>query len=101
MLRTACQEFFQAAPMGRREFLPRLARHMDKLALLRAMTHDDVDHTTSTHYLLPGHGLPRRGATLAEDWPSYGAVLASLGRGKGALPPFVSMMPKVLRDPAP
>jgi hypothetical protein len=83
------------------EHLPRLARHMDKLALLRAMTHDDVNHTTSTHYLLTGHGLPRPGAALAEDWPSYGAVLASLGRGKGALPPFVSMMPKVLRDPAP
>src|SRR4051794_31061685 len=34
--------------------LPRLARHADKLALLRAMTHDDVNHTTSTHHLLTG-----------------------------------------------
>jgi hypothetical protein len=77
------------------EHLPRLAGHADKLALLRAMTHDDVNHTTSTHYLLTGRGLPRPGAALAEDWPGYGAVLARLGRGKGPLPPFVSMMPKV------
>src|SRR5215813_10513896 len=44
------------------EHLPRLARHTDKLALLRAMTHPDVDHTTATHYLLTGRGVPRRGA---------------------------------------
>jgi len=77
------------------EHLPRLARHADKLALLRAMTHNDVDHTTATSFLLTGRGLPRPGAALAEDWPSYGAVLSHLGRGKGPLPPFVSMMPKV------
>jgi hypothetical protein len=77
------------------EHLPRLARYADRLALLRAMTHNDVNHTTSTSFLLTGKGLARPGATLAEDWPSYGAVLARLGRGKGPLPPFVSMMPKV------
>jgi uncharacterized protein (DUF1501 family) len=77
------------------EHLPRLARHADKLALLRAMTHDNVDHTVATHFLLTGRGLPRPGAALAEDWPSYGAVLSRLGRGRGPLPPFVSMMPKV------
>src|SRR5207244_6869435 len=59
------------------------------------MTHTDVDHTTGTHFLLTGRGVPRRGATHDEDWPSYGAVLAKLGRGTGPLPPFVSMMPEV------
>jgi hypothetical protein len=77
------------------EHLPRLARHADKLALIRSMTHGDVDHTTATHFLLTGRDLPARGKALAEDWPSYGAVLARLGRGRGPLPPFVSMMPKV------
>jgi uncharacterized protein (DUF1501 family) len=77
------------------EHLPRLARHADKLALLRAMTHDDVNHTTATSYLLTGRGLPRPGASLHEDWPSYGAILSHLRRGKGPLPAFVSMMPKV------
>jgi uncharacterized protein (DUF1501 family) len=77
------------------EHLPRLARHMDRLALLRAVTHPDVDHTTATHYLLTGRGVPRPGAPRAEDWPTYGAVLGWLGRGRGPLPPFVSMMPVV------
>ncbi len=77
------------------EHLPRLARLTGKLALLRAMTHTDVNHVTSPHLLLTGRELPRQGAALAEDWPSYGAVLAHLGRGHGPLPPFVSMMPRV------
>jgi len=77
------------------EHLPRLAQRAKQLAVIRSMTHPDVDHTTATHYQLTGRGVPRRGAALAEDWPSYGSVLARLGRGKGALPPFVSMMPKV------
>jgi hypothetical protein len=77
------------------EHLPRMAGHADKLALIRSMTHGDVDHTTGTHFLLTGRGVPRRGAPHHEDWPSYGAVLAKLGRGQGPLPPFVSMMPEV------
>src|SRR5438552_2305724 len=77
------------------EHLPRLACRADKLAILRSMTHSEVDHTVGTHFLLTGRAVPRRGATRAEDWPSYGAVLAKLGRGTGPLPPFVSMMPKV------
>jgi hypothetical protein len=77
------------------EHLPRLAQMADRLAIIRSMTHGDVDHTGATHPLLTGHDLARRGATRSEDWPSYGAVLASLGRGRGPLPPFVSMMPKV------
>jgi hypothetical protein len=77
------------------EHLPRLAGHADKLALLRAMTHPDVDHTTATHFLLTGRGVPRPGAPRTEDWPGYGAVLSWLGRGRGPLPPFVSMMPAV------
>jgi hypothetical protein len=77
------------------EHLPKLAQHADKLAIIRSMTHDDVDHTTSTHWLLTGRALPVRGAPRSEDWPSYGAILSKLGRGAGPLPPFVSMMPVV------
>src|SRR5436305_10637073 len=77
------------------EHLPLLARRTDKLALVRSMTHADVNHLTATHYLLTGRAVPRPDAPRSEDWPGYGAVLARLGRGAGALPPFVSMMPKV------
>jgi len=77
------------------EHLPKVAQHADKLAIIRSMTHDDVNHTTSTHWLLTGRESPRLAASLSEDWPSYGAVLSKLGRGTGPLPPFVSMMPEI------
>lgn len=77
------------------EHLPQLAQRADKLAIIRSMTHGDVDHTSATHFPLTGRGVPRRGAPLPDDWPSIGSVLARLGRGRGPLPPFVSMMPIV------
>ena len=77
------------------EHLPKLAARADKLAIIRSMTHDDVDHTSATHYPLTGRATPRRGGALAEDWPSIGSVISKLGRGTGPLPPFVSMMPVV------
>lgn len=77
------------------EHLPQLAQRADQLAIIRSMTHGDVDHTTATHFPLTGRGVPRRGAPLPEDWPSIGSVVARLGHGRGPLPPFVSMMPIV------
>jgi len=77
------------------EHLPRLSQHLDKLTVIRSMTHNDVDHTTATHFLLTGRELPNRGRAEPEDWPSFGAVMSYLGRGTGPLPPFVSMMPRV------
>jgi len=81
------------------EHLPRLAQRTDKLAILRSVTHGDVNHISAPHWLLTGRPSPRpEGQPRNEDWPNYGAVLAKLGRGKGPLPPYVSMMPVV---PAP
>ncbi|HVK13611.1 MAG TPA: DUF1501 domain-containing protein [Gemmataceae bacterium] len=77
------------------EHLPMLSRRTDRLAILRSVTHGDVNHTTAPHWLLTGKPSPRPGTPRAEDWPSYGSVLAKMGRGKGPLPPFVSMMPVV------
>lgn len=77
------------------EHLPKLAERTNRLAVIRSMTHNDVDHTSATHFLLTGHDRPNRSAPLSEDWPNYGAVLSSLGRGRGPLPPYVSMMPVV------
>lgn len=78
------------------EHLPRLAKRAQQLAVIRSMTHDSVDHTHATHYLLTGRDVPRRGQPLYEDWPGYGAVMAHLNRGHGPLPRFVSMMPEVV-----
>ncbi|MBM4071463.1 MAG: DUF1501 domain-containing protein [Planctomycetes bacterium] len=75
------------------EHLPRLAQRAHQLALIRSMTHNDVNHTTATHFLLTGRAAPP--GPIADDWPSYGAILSRLNRGRGPLPPFVSMMPVV------
>lgn len=80
------------------EHLPLLAQRADRLCLIRSMTHGDVNHTTATHHLLTGKPAPP--GPLTDDWPNYGAVLAKMGRGKGPLPPYVSMMP-VVPDGAP
>src|SRR5262245_43946873 len=80
------------------EHLPLLARQADRLCLIRSMTHNDVNHTTATHHLLTGRAAPS--GPLSDDWPNYGAVLAKEGRGRGPLPPYVSMMP-VVPDGAP
>jgi len=75
------------------EHLPLLATRADKLCLIRSMTHSDVNHLTATHHLLTGRPAPA--GPRSDDWPNYGAVLAKLGRGRGPLPPYVSMMPVV------
>jgi uncharacterized protein (DUF1501 family) len=80
------------------EHLPRLAQRADQLAVIRSMTHDDVDHTSATHLLLTGRPNPR--GQLGDDWPNYGAIVSMLRRGHGTLPPYVSMMP-VVPDGAP
>lgn len=76
------------------EHFPRLAQRTGDLALIRSMTHSDVNHTTATHYLLTGQAPPQSG-NLRDDWPHMGAVLSRLGRGRSVLPPFVSMRPKL------
>lgn len=79
------------------EHFPLLAARADKLAILRSVTHRDVNHTTATHDLLTGQPfVPSK--RDREAAPHVGAALARLGRGTGVLPPFVSMMPKVPGD---
>ena len=79
------------------EHLPLLAERTDKLAIVRSMSHGDVDHLTATHYLLTGQAPPKM-TELRGDWPGFGAVLSKLGRGRGPLPPFVSLRPKLEND---
>jgi hypothetical protein len=77
------------------EHLPLLSKRTDQLAIIRSMNHGDVNHVTAPHWLLTGKPSPKDGSPRQDDWPNYGAMLARLGRGKGPLPPFVSMMPVV------
>src|SRR5262249_52385341 len=80
------------------EHFPRLARQVQRLAIIRSVHHADVNHLTATHELLTGRPAPRGDtAPLSEGWPHVGAVLARLNRGRErtALPPFIQMRPTV------
>jgi hypothetical protein len=79
------------------EHFPQLSQRTDRLAIVRSMTHNNADHLTSTHFMLTGLAPPASSERRAE-WPHIGAVLSKLGRAHGALPPFVSMRPKLEND---
>ncbi|MFO1020425.1 MAG: DUF1501 domain-containing protein [Planctomycetales bacterium] len=80
------------------EYFPLLAQRTDQLAIIRSMTHNDVNHTTGTHFLLTGQPSPPLASDLRHDWPSLGSVLAKIGRGTGPLPSYVTMRPKLEND---
>ncbi|RIK77902.1 MAG: DUF1501 domain-containing protein [Planctomycetota bacterium] len=79
------------------EHFPQLAKRTDKLAVVRSMTHGDVNHLTSTHYLLTGQAPPPSGEVRAQ-WPHIGSVLGKLRGSRGALPASIAMRPKVPGD---
>ncbi len=79
------------------EHMPQLAQRTDKLAIVRSMTHNNGDHTVATHFLLTGQPPPQS-TDIRVQWPHMGSVLSRMGRGRGALPPFVSMRPKLEND---
>ena len=62
------------------EHFPQLAERTDRLAIVRSMTHTDVDHLTSTHYLLTGQPPPKA-PELRGDWPHVGRRAGATGAG--------------------
>lgn len=85
------------------EHFRHLAGQMDKVAVLRSLTHDDPAHLSSAHTLLTGH-LPPVNKSDAEppsdrDTPHLGAVMSRLRPSSSGLPPFVSM-PWLVYHPA-
>lgn len=68
------------------EHLPKLAARMDKIAILRGVSHGDGSHERARHYLRTG--LP---PTATRTFPSYGAVIAQEKGGRNGMPPYVSL----------
>jgi hypothetical protein len=72
------------------QMLPMMAKQMDKIALLRGMTHSSNAHEIGTYVM-------QTGTPPAEDlvYPSIGAVVAlkktESGEYKGALPPYIAV----------
>lgn len=70
----------QTAAPGTRvcEHLPRLARLADRYALVRSVSHDDVDHGSAAYLALTGQFHPRKSSNpriAPTDFPTYGAIV--------------------------
>lgn len=69
------------------EHLPRLAKHADKLAIVRSLSTKEGDHSRGTHLMQTGQ--PPMGPI---DYPAIGAVMASqIGNTKDSLPNFITI----------
>jgi hypothetical protein len=63
------------------EHLPRLARLADRYAIVRSVSHDDVDHGSASYLALTGQFHLRRSSNpppRPTDFPTYGAILKRL-----------------------
>jgi uncharacterized protein (DUF1501 family) len=68
------------------EHLPRTAKVMRDVALIRSLTHELGNHDTGTRYLLTGHR-----PTPALEYPSLGSLVANDAGFGAALPPYVAI----------
>src|SRR5438105_6913838 len=63
------------------EHLPRLAKVMDKVTLIRSMHHHMKNHNPASYYALTGHAPPVDDITLRDSpglFPAYGSVVDRL-----------------------
>jgi hypothetical protein len=65
------------------ELLPKLAKRMDKLAIIRSMSSFGDDHPQAVHYAATGHLF-----NPAMQFPSLGAVVGKELGGKNSMPPY-------------
>ena len=68
------------------EHLPRTAKVMHEVALVRSLTHELGNHDTGTRFLLTGHR-----PTPALEYPSLGSLVANDAGFAAALPPYVAI----------
>jgi hypothetical protein len=78
------------------EHLPRIARHMDKMAIIRGMSTREGDHGRGSYYLRSGY-LPQGPI----QYPTLGSLVSKeIGNPDLPLPSFVSIAPYRLFSPA-
>ncbi|HUY91451.1 MAG TPA: DUF1501 domain-containing protein [Pirellulales bacterium] len=86
------------------ECLPRLARLADRLAIIRAMSHDNPNHVQASLPAMTGHAHPREAYARgdfppsASDFPCFGAVVDHLRGAGGSLPNWVRIGPLMHRS---
>ncbi|MBI1831209.1 MAG: DUF1501 domain-containing protein [Planctomycetes bacterium] len=76
------------------EHVPLIARQAHRLTLIRSVSHPDNTHTVAMHYMLTGvrHARPNTNPqNQPSDFPTFGAVMRKLRRGRGVLPAGISL----------
>ncbi|MFM7520473.1 MAG: DUF1501 domain-containing protein [Planctomycetota bacterium] len=82
------------------EHFPEMAKRMDRVTLIRSMTHTMKNHNSAGYYALTGHAPPSDDQRLRDSldlWPAYGSVVDALLPRRDEMPTFVSY-PHVLAD---
>ncbi len=67
------------------EILPRVARHMDKLSIIRSMKSESNAHSEGSYYTMTGH-LP----TTTTRFPSVGSIVARELGQRNDMPAYVA-----------
>ena len=66
------------------ELLPRVARQMDKVAIIRSMHTEEDNHPQGSYYALTGHR-----PVPAMQFPSFGSIITKEMGPRGSVPPYV------------
>src|SRR6478736_4575500 len=75
------------------EQLPQTAKRMNKVTLIRTLTHTMKNHNSAGYYALSGHAPPTDDQRLRDSldlFPAYGSVVDQLAPNKNGMPTFVS-----------
>lgn len=79
------------------EHIPRIAQHLDKLALIRSFRHHNSDHGPADHYMFTGY-FPQAGFNPSlspnNQRPAHGSIIARQLGPRGSVPAYVCL-PKV------
>ena len=75
------------------EHLPLLAKHVEKLAIIRSIHHDDSAHGRGMYWNLTGHKPPRAGniSPQRSDWPSVPAIVSKFHTAPRGVPTAVRL----------
>ena len=76
------------------ENLPLLAQRMDRMAVIRSLSHGDNNHLMSTHHVLTGTKQPGGffdKVASRDDWPDYAGAYEYLRVNRGGLPSKVGI----------
>ena len=82
------------------EGLDRLAARMDKVTLIRSVTHTMKNHNSAGYYALTGHAPPSDDQRLRDSldlWPGYGSVVDKFSPAAAGVPTYVAY-PHTIRD---